>query len=212
MRALVTATVRLLRASAAGGPPPQSSSPDDLPAEGAELEELPRSGPIHGIWLAVATFVPTFLATLLGIAYLAGLPMGTGIVGDLKAGPGPGMSAPTFQRESVTTARQTEAPTREALGSAAGPATSRANSRPVPRPAHPQVKLKAAEPKRSASTVTTDAAWVRGGAFPDRGSADRLAASVERRGYPAKVRREDTSWVVWIWTNPSGAAPSERRK
>ena len=174
MRALVTATVQLLR--------------------NEESEEHARSGLLRGIWIAVATFVPTFLTVLLGTAYLADLPTGTGIGANLRAGSEPGMSAPPLQRNSVTIPRRSEAPTK-ALASAAGGATSRAVPRPVPRPAQ-------AEAKRSASTVTKDATWVRGGAFPDRDTADRLAASVERRGYPAKVRRDDRAWVVWIWKHP----------
>jgi hypothetical protein len=60
-----------------------------------------------------------------------------------------------------------------------------------------------------------DDAWVRAAAFSDRDSAERLAASVEHRGYPAKVRRGDTPntpWVVWIGKHPRGMTPSERRK
>jgi uncharacterized membrane protein len=36
-----------------------------------------RPGPTHGIWIAVTTFVPTFLALVFGLPYLAGRPMAT---------------------------------------------------------------------------------------------------------------------------------------
>jgi hypothetical protein len=35
--------------------------------------EAARRGPCHGIWIATTTFVPTFLAIVVGIPYLAGL-------------------------------------------------------------------------------------------------------------------------------------------
>jgi hypothetical protein len=177
-------------------------------------EEINRRGPSHGIWIAAATFVPTFLATFFGVAYLAGLPVGSRFAADLTGGARPAMSALAPQRDVVATPRPAQAPMTEALGSAAVPATTPAIPRPASRPT-PQVKPKAAEPKRSASTVTKDDAWVRGAAFLDRESAERLAASVEHRGYPAKVRRGDTPntpWVVWIGKHPRGRTPSERRK
>jgi cell division septation protein DedD len=238
MRALVTATVRLLRASAGEGqqpsPPlsvpelrrrvdgwsgprePQDETPDDLPAEDEEPKEVARWGPSHGIWIAVTTFVPTFLATFFGIAYLAGPPTGTRFPAGREGEPQPVMSALAPQRDFVAIPRQqAQAPAREALGNAAVPPTTPASRRPALQPTHPQVEPKAAKPKRSAATVTRDAAWVRGAAFSDRDSAERLAASIERQGYPVKVRRDDTPntpWVVWIGKHPRGMTPSERGK
>lgn len=237
MLALVTATLRFLGASAEGRhqPSPPLSAPelrqrvgrwsrprqlqdetqDDPPDEDEETEEIARRGPSHGIWIAGATFVPTFLATFFGVVYLAGLPMGTRVPAGLKGGPQPVTSALAPQRAFVATPRQAQAPMREALGNAAVPATSAAIPRPASGPTRPQVAPKAAEPKRSASTVTKDDAWVRAAAFSDRDSAERLAASIEQEGYPAKVRRGDTPnarWVVWIGKHPRGMTPSERRK
>ncbi len=240
MRALVTATVRLLRASVGGGqePSPSLSAPELL-QEGDpwnSRRHLPdeiqdnvrtRRRPSHGIWIAAATFAPTLLATYFGIIYLAGLPVGTRFPAGPKGGPKPGMSALAPQRDLVATPRQAQAPMTETLGNAAAPATAPAIPRPAPqpqvepkaaqptRPTRPQVETKAAQPKRSASIVTKPDAWVRGAAFPDRDSAERLAASLEGQGYPAKVRRGDTPnspWVVWIGKHPTGVTPSERRK
>jgi hypothetical protein len=238
MRALVTAALRLLGASAEGGqpPPPPLSAPelrqrvdrwsrprqlqdetqDDLPVEDEETEDIARRGPSHGIWIAAATFVPTFLATFFGVAYLASLPMGTRFPPGLKGGPPPVTSTLAPQRDFVATPRQAQAPIREALGNAAVPATTPAIPRPASGPTRPQVKPKADELKRSTSTAPKkDDAWVRAAAFSDRDSAERLAASIEQQGYPAKVRRGDTAntpWVVWIGKHPRGMTPSERRK
>ena len=236
MRALVTAALRFLGASAEGShqPPPPLSAPelrervgrwsrprqlqdetqDDL-LEDEETEDIARRGPSHGIWIAAATFVPTFLATFFGVAYLAGLPMGTRFPAGLTGGPRPVMSTLAPQRDFVVTPREVQAPMRAALGNAAVPATTPAIPRPASGPARPQVAHRAAEPKRSASTVTKDDAWIRGAAFSDRDSAERLAASIEQQGYPAKVRRDDTPntpWVVWIGKHPRGMTPSERGK
>jgi hypothetical protein len=231
MRALVVATMRFLRAPAGGGQQPLSSpelhqqvgpwgSPrqlqdetqDDLPLEDEEPEEVARRGASHGICIAAVTFVPTFLATYFGIAYLAALPMGTRFPAGLKNDPQSVMSARTPDRDLVATPWQAQAPMKEALGNAATPAP--AIPRPAPRPTRAQVEPKAAQPKRSASIVTKHDAWVRGTAFPDRDSAERLAASIERQGYPAKVRRGDTPnspWVVWIGKHPT-AITLERQK
>jgi cell division protein FtsN len=91
--------------------------------------------------------------------------------------------------------------------------TAPAGARPAAQ-SRLQIKPVAAEPKRSVSTVTKDDSWLLAGAFADQGSAERLAASIERQGYPAKVRRHDataTPWVVWIGKQPRGMTPSERK-
>jgi hypothetical protein len=226
-----------------GSRPLQDEIPDDLLVENEETEDIARPGPARGISIATAIFVPTFLATFFGVAYLAGVPMGTRSLEDLKGGPPPVVSAlapqrgfiatpppaqaPTMSSERLTRAvghadeppRLPSPPTREAPGNAAVPATTPAIPRSASRPTRPQLEPKEvepkAEPKRSASTVTKDDAWIRGAAFSDQDSAERLAASIERQGYPAKVRRDDTPitpWVVWIVKHPREMTPSERRK
>ena len=209
---------------------------DDLPAEDEEPEEAAGPGPSRGLRIALATFVPTFLAIVLGIPYLAGLPTASRFPAGLERSAPPALSAvapegdivgragaPRTPREMLTArvaghanepARLPSPPTREALGNAAVPAITPAIPRPASRPTRPQVERKAAEPKRSASTVTKDDSWLLAAAFADRDSAERLAASIERQGYPAKVRRHDattTPWVVWIGKQPRGMTPSERK-
>jgi hypothetical protein len=205
---------------------------------GDEDDEGVGLSPSRGFWIALATFVPTFVAIFLGIPYLAGLPMETRFPSGLKGSIPPVVSSLAPERRFVGAPPQepaemmpSETPAmlpaghavgpsrspltaaRGALGNAADPATAPA----VPRPAsqsRPQVKPKAAEPKRSASTVTKDDSWLLAAAFADRDSAERLAASIERQGYRAKVRRNDattTPWVVWIGKQPRGMTPSERK-
>lgn len=235
MRALVTATRRLVLAAAgevtrqarvsapvpelgasSGGAPEWREDDesrelergwetrDDLPLEGddtedtEETEEVASSGPRRGIWIAAGTFVPTFLTIVLGATYLAGLPMGPRLAPGGKDDPQPVVSVVGSQRGSVDAQRQADAPTVMTGEGADKPSR-------VPSPSREAVD-KAAVP------ATT---WVRGAAFPDRDSAERLAARIEQEGYPSRVRRDGTSataWVVWIAKHPRGRTPAERRE
>jgi hypothetical protein len=181
-----------------------------------------RRGPSHGIWVAVTTFVPTFLTIVFGIPYLAGLPMASRSPVDLQDRTPPTMSSrgpesgfggappnemPREMRAmrpvgpADAPARWASTPTRLSLGNALAPATPSAIPRPATRPTPPPIEFKAAEPQRSAPTVTTDDTWARGPAFASQDSAEHFAARMQRVGFPAYVRREDrrgTRWVVWI--------------
>ena len=229
MRVLVPVIMRLLRAPAGGPqqPPPPLTAPEllpprdvpdetqvDVPVDGEDPEEGASRGFSRGIGVAAATFVPTFLATYFGIVSLAGVPMGTRSPAVPTGGPPPVMSTLAPQRDLVASPRQAQAPIQEALKNAAAPATTSAIPRPAPRTTRPHVEPKAAQPKRPASAAPKNSAWVRGAAFPDRDSAERLAASIESRGYSVTVRRDDrssASWVVWINKNPR-MTPSEPRE
>jgi hypothetical protein len=191
-----------------------------------DAEDVVGLGPVLGIWIVLSTFVLTFLAIFFGIPYLAGLPIRSRFPEGLQGSPLPVVSSRAPEKAFVgpllhkpapmvpperrpkraeghaeAPARLPSTPTREAVGSAAVPASTPAIPRPALRPTRPQVEPTAAEPERSASAVTKDDAWVRGAAFADREAAERLAASIARQGYRAKVRREDAPtplWVVWI--------------
>jgi hypothetical protein len=228
MRVLVTATRRLARAAteeatrparatgpltelgAWGGPGQTQDEPqDDLllesedPGDIGDIEgdeegdETAERGPIHGIWIAVATFVPTFLTIFFGATYLAGPLVGSRFEAGQKEGPpaivsvraSPEAAAPIVSSgvptvktmEGADKPRVLSSPARETLGNAAVPALT----------------------------------WLRGAALPDRDSAESLAADIQHKGYPAKVRRDDTNataWVVWIGKHPRGRALSERRE
>jgi len=130
----------------------------------------------------VATFVPTFLAIVFGIPYLAGLPM---------ASRSPDSTPPTMSSRGPESG----------FGGAPASATPSTIPRPAARPTPPPIEFKAAEPQRSAPTVTTDDTWARGPAFASQDSAEHFAARMQRVGFPTYVRREDrrgTRWVVWI--------------
>lgn len=150
-----------------------------MPALSRPRLGAPRRDPSHGIWVAVTTFVPTFLAIVFGIPYLAGLPMASRSPVDLQGSRPPTMSS----RGPVA------------------PATPSAIPGPATRPTPPPIEFKGAEPQRSAPTVTMDETWARGPAFASQDSAEHFAARMQRVGFPTYVRREDrrgTRWVVWI--------------
>jgi hypothetical protein len=214
----------------------ENGAQDTLPLEDEETRERAGLVPLHGVWIAVASFVPAFLTIFFGIPYLAGLPVASRVPVSLQrstppvvlsplsresgfVGAPPQEPAPMIPMRAVERAdelaRVPSTPTTEVSGTAAIPSPTPAAPRPASPPTRPQVEPEAAEAKRSASAVTKGPVWVLGAAFSDRDSAERLAASVEHQGYPAKVRRDNTSstpWVVWIGQHPRATTPSERRK
>jgi len=85
----------------------------------------------------------------------------------------------------------------------------------APRPA-PQ-RRPDPEPRPKADTDTRPPAeahrpagdWTPAAAFAGREAAVRLAASIERQGYPVEIRQDGSAarpWVVWIGSRPSGGA------
>lgn len=225
MRALVTATRRLVRAAteeatrparasgsltepgAWGGPgQTQDETQDDLllesedPGDIGDIEgdEAAERGPIHGIWIAVATFVPTFLTIFFGATYLAGPLVGSRFEAGQKGGP-PAIVSVRASREAAAPIVSSGVPTVKTMEGADKP---------------PRVLSSPARENLGTAAVPA-LAWVRGAAFPDRDSAESLAADIQHKGYPAKVRRDDTdttAWVVWIAKHPRGRALSERRE
>ena len=181
-----------------------------------------RPGSAQGIWIALTTFVPTFLATVFGIPYLAGLLVASRSPADLHGGTpatiasrGPergfgGVPPNEMPREmgamrpvglADAPAWLDSTPTSQSLSNAPVPPTLPAIPRPAARPTPTPIELKAAEPQRSASLVTKDDTWARGPAFLSQDAAEHFAARMKRVGFPAYVRREDrrgTRWVVWI--------------
>ena len=166
------------------------------------MPEVSR-GHSRGIWIALSTFVPTFLAVVLGIPYLAGLPMSTRSLVESQGCAPPVMSsqAPIASPEStkrvggpaVAEARLASTPTTE-VGNTAVPATASPRTTSSHEP-------KTAEPLPSPAAAMRDGAWARGPAFLRRDSAAHFAARMERVGFPTHVRRDDrrgVRWVVWI--------------
>ena len=158
----------------------------------------------RGIWIALSTFVPTFLTVVLGIPYLAGLPMTTrSPVGSLDCAP-PAVSSPAPGAAPGRTirvggladagAQLASTPAREAMGHAAISATDSLRTTPSHEP-------KAAEPLPSAAAIMRDGVWARGPAFLQEESAAHFAARMQRVGFPTHVTRDDrrgVRWVVWI--------------
>lgn len=169
---------------------------------------------LRGIWIALATFVPTFLAVIFGLPYLAGLPMTTrsNVEGQGCASPvvSSQVSESTSQKEpskemgspehtmrvgglADAGTRLASITTTEALGNAAAPATPSARTR-----SH---EPKAAEPLPDVAAIMRDGSWARGPAFLRKESAAHFAARMERVGFPTHVTRDDRRgirWVVWI--------------
>ena len=120
--------------------------------------------------------------------------------------------------------------------SAAGPAPLPGESSPPPATSLPPVSPRVPEPPRMAAAsrpapgrspdpeprpkADTDTRtpagahrppgdWAPAAAFAGREAAGRLAASIERQGYPVEIRHDGSStrpWVVWIGSQPSGDA------
>ncbi len=158
-------------------------------------------GHSRGMWIALSTFVPTFLTVAFGIPYLAGLPMTTrSLVGSLGCAP-PVVSSPapgaapgrTIRVGGLADARTqlVSTPTREALGNAAVPATASLRTTPSHEP-------KTAELLPSATAIMRDGAWARGPAFLQKESAAHFAARMERVGFPTHLTRDDRRGVRWV--------------
>jgi hypothetical protein len=174
----------------------ESEDPGDI--GDIEGDEAAERGPIHGIWIAVATFVPTFLTIFFGATYLAGPLVGSRFEAGQKGGP-PAIVSVRASREAAAPIVSSGVPTVKTMEGADKP---------------PRV-LSSPARETLGNAVVPALAWVRGAAFPDRDSAESLAADIQHKGYPAKVRRDDTdttAWVVWIAKHPRGRALSERRE
>jgi hypothetical protein len=97
--------------------------------------------------------------------------------------------------------RASEAPQSAESSRVAGPSHPARESRPAPDAA-PAARTR---PSRPAGSDRGD--WMPAAAFTGREAASRLAASIERQGYPVQVRRDGSGarpWVVWIGSQPNG--------
>jgi hypothetical protein len=157
----------------------------------------------RGIWIALSTFVPTFLTVVLGIPYLAGLPMTTrSLVGSRDCAPpvvsssAPGAAPGRTIRVGGLAdagAQLASTPTREALGNVGISATASLPDDPS--------RAEDSRTLPSAAAIMRDGAWARGPAFLQKESAAHFAARMQRVGFPTHVTRDDrrgVRWVVWI--------------
>ncbi len=214
---------------------------DDLDAEESvppgekslSIEEEETSGGtwLQGVWICAATFIPTFLAVLLGVPYLLGWsaaihsparpespPQVT-----LSPAPDPSIAPPTqdmlpepAQTPPVDTSallprpgQSEDSPPPHQDGKPEPPATTSGRGESAVEPGDPTAsRQETAEIKPRASTRTRakDGFWTPAAAFEDPAAAKRLAESIVRQGYPAEVRRDESAtrpWTVWVGKYPN---------
>jgi cell division septation protein DedD len=168
------------------------------PEEWAAFDYLPS----HGMWIALATFVPTFLAVVIGVPYVL-----TSVLAPHTIEP----RVPAAPR-SATTASATPTgwsadlrPMFLATSVPSGMETAKLAASPKP----PAIRPKAPTP-----APAEDSAWAPAAAFADNQSAARLASTMRNQGYRVDVRHEDAAtrpWVVWIKANPENRRADETR-
>ena len=194
----------------------------------------------RGVWIALATFVPTFLSIFFGMPYLVSRPVATRSPGFLDGYPQAAVSALVPQQDLGAAAPRgrpvpmmpSEVPAapgaghpgepsrgspstgaNHALGDSVNPVVPVAASRAATQLSREETGPKAAA-GANRSTTTKDSSWARAAAFANRDSAERLAASIERQGYAVEVRREDSAtgpWVVWIGKQSRRSASEQKR-
>jgi hypothetical protein len=190
--------------------------------EQAEPETAFDHLPSHGIRVALATFIPTFLVVVIGVPHVLTsalaphataprvpmVPPSATIALTVSATPTgwPADLPPVFLATSVPSGTegrgrptslvddaQTSRPSLEAPEFPASPKPPAIGPAPTPAPAE-------------------DSAWVPAAAFEDNHTAARLASTMRTQGYRVDVRHEDAAtrpWVVWIKANPQHRSVDE---
>ena len=169
--------------------------------------------PSHGMWIALATFVPTFLAVVIGVPHVL-----TSALAPHTIDP----RVPVVPR-AATTASATptgwSADLRPPFLATSVPSGMEGRGRPTPLvddALTPQPSLETTElgasprptairPNAPKPAPAEDSAWTPAAAFSDNQTAARLASTMRNRGYRVAVRHEDAAarpWVVWIKANP----------
>ena len=175
--------------------------------------------PSQAIWTALATFVPTFLAVVIGVPYVL-----TSVLAPHTIEP----RVPVAPR-SATTARTASAPPtgwpaelRPVFVATSGPSGMEETGRPktTPQPSLETTELAASppptaiRPKALKPAPAEDSAWAPAAAFADNQSAARLASTMRNQGYRVDVRHEDAAtrpWVVWVKANLENRRADETR-
>lgn len=155
---------------------------------GEPSEEEQTFLPSHGLWIALATFVPTFLAIVIGVPHVLTFALAPNTIDP---------RVPVVPR-SATTASATptgwSADLRSVFLARSVPSGMEGRGRPTPL-VDSALKPAPAE----------DSAWTPAAAFSDNQTAARLASTMRNQGYRVDVRHEDAAarpWVVWIKANP----------
>jgi hypothetical protein len=180
--------------------------------------------PSHGIWVALATFVPTFLAIVIGVPHVL-----TSALAPHATEP----RVPVAPRSATMALTASSTPTgwpadlRPVLLATPVPSGTEERGRPttlVAEAATPRPSLEttdAASPKPTAigpnaprPAPAEDSAWAPAAAFADNQTATRLASTMRDQGYRVDVRHEDSAtrpWVVWIKALPPNRRADEAR-
>lgn len=169
--------------------------------------------PSHGMWIALATFVPTFLAVVIGVPHV------------LTSALVPHTTEPRVAVASRSATTAWAAPTgwsadwRPVFLATSSPSemgergrsTTLVDDAPTPQPSLETTDLAASpkpttiRPKAPKRAAAEDSAWAPAAAFSDNQTAARLAGTMRNQGYRVDVRHEDSAtrpWVVWIKANP----------
>lgn len=181
--------------------------------------------PSHGIWVALATFIPTFLAVVIGVPHVLtsalaphateprvpGAPLSATMALTASATPTgwPADLRPVFLATSVPSGTEEM-----------GRPTTLVDDAPTPRPSLETTELAASPkptaigPKAPKPAPAEDSAWAPAAAFADNQTAARLASTMRNQGYRVDVRHEDSAtrpWVVWLKANPQNRRADEAR-
>jgi cell division septation protein DedD len=153
--------------------------------------------PSRGIWVALATFIPTFLAIVIGIPHVltpALVPLAT----EPRVPEAP-LSATMASSTSVPRGMEDT-----------GRLMTLVDEAHMPRPSLRTTELAtspepaAVGPRAPKSAPAEDSAWTPAAAFADNRTAARLASTMRSQGYRVDVRHEDSAtrpWVVWVKEN-----------
>ncbi len=176
-------------------------------------EELEDS-PFRGIWVGIVSAVVTFTLVFIVPYWLGWWTPGPSRSNATREGDAPSVASPLAPNSplSASTGKMAEAEKNNKLalsppatkkdgtGTPTGPSaragTSRADSK-AGAPAEP----KGTEAKNPAGSSSTGAFWIQVAAFKEAKQATRLSARIRRDGYPAEVRRRESTanpWVVWV--------------
>jgi hypothetical protein len=177
--------------------------------------------PSHGIWIALATFIPTFLAVVIGVPHFL-----TSALAPHATEPGvPGAPRSATMASSTPTGWPADLPVFLATSVPSGMEerrrpTTLVDEAPTRRPSLETTelaaspKLPAIGPKARKPAPAEDNAWAPAAAFADNQTAARLASTMRSQGYQVDVRHEDSAtrpWVVRIKANPQSRRADEAR-
>jgi hypothetical protein len=186
--------------------------------EQAETEGRTAFSPLpsHGICVALATFVPTFLAVVIGVPHFL-----TSALAPHATEPRVPVAPPSATMAPTETAMPTGWPAdlRPVFLASSVPSgteqtghpAARVDAAPAPPPSRETTELAASPkptaigPKDPTPALAEESAWAPAAAFADNQTAVRLASTMRNQGYRVDVRHEDSAtrpWVVWIRPNP----------